>query len=147
MMIQEMLQVENAFQLVLISEEGDTQISVTWNDLDKKRVEVDYCEGCKTKQLIESIAGLVDKLVGVKEEVVVKEEPPKKFEPVVVETPKVVSKVVQEPVVQKIEKDKTEEMFVTVGYEGTILTSSDGTSWTARTSWTVEALYGISSSE
>ena len=46
MMIQEMLQVENAFQLVLISEEGDTQISVTWNDLDKKRLEVDYCEGC-----------------------------------------------------------------------------------------------------
>ena len=39
MMIQEMLQVENAFQLVLVSEEGDTQISLTWNDLDKKRVE------------------------------------------------------------------------------------------------------------
>ena len=38
MMIQEMLQVENSFQLVVISEEDDTQISLTWNDLDKKRV-------------------------------------------------------------------------------------------------------------
>ena len=38
-MIQEMLQVENSFQLVVLSEEDDTQISVTWNDLDKKRVE------------------------------------------------------------------------------------------------------------
>ena len=36
MMIQEMLQVENSFQLVVISEEDDTQISVTWNDLEKK---------------------------------------------------------------------------------------------------------------
>ena len=42
MMIKEILQIENTFQLALISEEGDTQISLTWNDLDKKRVEVDY---------------------------------------------------------------------------------------------------------
>ena len=62
MMIKEILQVENAFQLVLISEGQDTQISLTWNDLDKKRVEVDYCEGCKTKQLIDSISGLVAKM-------------------------------------------------------------------------------------
>jgi len=64
MMIKEILQVENAFQLVLISEGQDTQISLTWNDLDKKRVEVDYCEGCKTKQLIDSISGLVAKMFG-----------------------------------------------------------------------------------
>jgi len=85
MMIQELLQVENAFQLVLISEEGNTQISLTWSDLDQRRVEEIYCEGCKTKELRESIEELVEKLVGVKE--VVKEEPPKKVEPVVVETP------------------------------------------------------------
>ena len=64
MMTKEILQVENAFQLVLISEGQDTQISLTWNDLDKKRVEVDYCEGCKTKQLIDSISGLVAKMFG-----------------------------------------------------------------------------------
>ena len=66
MMIKEILQVENAFQLVLMEEDGDTQISLTWNDLDQKRVETDYCEGCKTKELIKSIGRLVDKLVGVK---------------------------------------------------------------------------------
>ena len=32
-----------------------------------------------------------------------------------------------EPVVQKIEKDKTKGLFVGVGYLGTILTSPDGT--------------------
>ena len=66
-MIKEILQVENSFQLVLMEEDGDTQISLTWNDLDKKRVEVDFCERCKTKQLIRSIDGLVLKLVQLKE--------------------------------------------------------------------------------
>ena len=64
MMIREILQVENSFQMVLMEEEGDTQISITWNDLDKKRVEEEYCEGCKTKQLRKMIEGLVEKLVG-----------------------------------------------------------------------------------
>ena len=66
MMIQEMLQVENAFQLSLIAEDSDTQISLTWTDLDQKRVEEDFCEDCKTKQLRNSISKLVDKLLGVK---------------------------------------------------------------------------------
>ena len=39
-----------------------------------------------------------------------------------------------EPVVQKIEKDKTKGLFVTVGQAGIILTSPDGTTWTQRTS-------------
>merc|ERR1711991_1061737 len=64
MMIKEILQVENAFQLVLMEEDGDTQISLTWNDLDQKRVEVDFCEGCKTKNLMDSIDDLVLKLFG-----------------------------------------------------------------------------------
>ena len=64
MMIREILQVENSFQLVLMVEEGDTQISLTWNDLDQKRVEEDYCEGCKTNQLRKMIEGLIEKLVG-----------------------------------------------------------------------------------
>ena len=63
MMIKEILQVENAFQLVLMEEDGDTQISLTWNDLDQKRVEEEYCEGCKTKELRKLITVLVDKLV------------------------------------------------------------------------------------
>ena len=63
MMIREILQVENSFQMVLMEEEGDTQISLTWNDLDKKRVEEEFCEGCKTKDLRQMIEGLVEKLV------------------------------------------------------------------------------------
>ena len=64
LMIKEILQIENAFKMDLISEDGDTQISITWNDQDQKRVEEDYCEGCKTKELRKMIGGLVEKLVG-----------------------------------------------------------------------------------
>ena len=63
-MIQEILQVPNAFQLILMVEEGDTQISLTWNDMQRKRVEENFCEGCKTKDLRKMIEGLVEKLVG-----------------------------------------------------------------------------------
>ena len=73
-MIQEMLQVENLFHLQVISDEGDTQLSLKWVNLDEKRVEEDYCEGCKTRELRKRVGGLVDELLGVKEEVVVKEE-------------------------------------------------------------------------
>ena len=62
-MIQELLQVENSFKMDLMYEEGDTQISITWNDQDQKRVEEDYCEGCNTKELRLMIGGLVEKLV------------------------------------------------------------------------------------
>ena len=102
LMIKEILQIENAFKMDLLSEEGDTQISITWNDQDQKRVEEDYCEGCKTKELRNMIGGLVKKLVGVKD--VVKEEPQKKVEPVVVEKPKVV--VQKKPIVVVEKKEK-----------------------------------------
>ena len=62
-MVQEILQVPNAFQLIIMAEEGDTQISLTWNDMQRKRVEEDYCEGCKTKELRKMIEELVVKLV------------------------------------------------------------------------------------
>ena len=62
-MIQEILQVPNAFQLFIISEEGDTQISITWNDMEKKRVEEKFCEGCKTKELRNMVEELIISLV------------------------------------------------------------------------------------
>ena len=95
--IQEMLQVENVFHLQVLGEGSDTQLSLSWRTLDEKRKETDVCMGCGTFQLNEKVGGLVEKLVKLKEEILVKEEPPKKVEPVVVETPKVVPKVVQEP--------------------------------------------------
>jgi len=88
MKIQELLQVENAFKMELIIDEGDTQISITWNDQNQKRVEENFCKNCGTFELREMIGGLVEKLVGVKD--VFEEELPKKVEPVVVERPVVV---------------------------------------------------------
>jgi len=50
-----------------------------------------------------------------------------------------------EPVVLKIEKDKTKTkgLFVAVGDNGTILTSPDGTTWAKRNSGTSNDLYGV----
>jgi len=112
MMVQEMLQVENVFNLQVLGEDKDTQLNLTWRTLVEKKNEEDFCIGCGTFQLNDKVRGLVDKIVGVK----------KVF--------------TDEPVVQKIEKDKTEGLFVSVGSSGTILTSSDGNSWTERTSGT-----------
>jgi len=112
MMVQEMLQVENVFNLQIIGEGKDSQLNLKWITLDEKKNETDVCLGCGTFQLNDKVRGLVDKIVGVK----------KVF--------------TDEPVVQKIEKDKTEGLFVSVGSSGTILTSTDGTTWTERTSGT-----------
>jgi len=119
MMVQEMLQVENVFNLQVLGEDKDTQLNLTWRTLDEKKNEEDYCEGCGTRELRKMIGVLVEKLVGVK----------KVF--------------TDEPVVQKIEKDKTKGLFVSVGESGTILTSSDGITWTERTSGTPKELYGV----
>ena len=112
MRVQEMLQVENVFNLQIIGEGKDSQLNLKWITLDEKKNETDVCLGCGTFQLNDKVRGLVDKIVGVK----------KVF--------------TDEPVVQKIEKDKTEGLFVSVGSSGTILTSTDGTTWTERTSGT-----------
>ena len=119
MRVQEMLQVENVFNLQIIGEGKDSQLNLKWITLDEKKNETDYCEGCNTKKLNDKVRGLVEKLVGKKV-------------------------FTDERVVQKIEKDKTKEMFVSVGQSGTIFTSSDGISWTKRrTSGTSEDLRGI----
>jgi hypothetical protein len=118
MRVQELLQVENVFHLQVIGEGDDTQLSLSWRTLDEKRKETDVCLGCGTFQLNDKVMGLVEKLVGVK----------KVFK--------------DEPVVQKIEKDKTEGLFVSVG-RGTILTSPDGISWTKRTSGISNSPLGV----
>ena len=48
-----------------------------------------------------------------------------------------------EPVVLKVEKDKTKGLFVAVGDNGTILTSPDGTTWAKRNSGTSEEFLGV----
>jgi len=119
MRVQEMLQVENVFNLQIIGEGKDSQLNLKWITLDEKKNEKDFCEGCNTKVLNNKVRELVDKIVGVK----------KVF--------------TDEPVVQKIEKDKTEGLFVSVGDSGNIFTSSDGNSWTKRTSGTSKYLNGV----
>jgi len=52
-------------------------------------VEEEYCEGCKTKQLRESVAGMVEKMVGLKD--VDNDETPIKIDSVLLETPEVIT--------------------------------------------------------
>ena len=63
------MQIENLFHLQVIVEEGDTQLNLKWVNLDEKRNRKDYCEGCKTIELRKRVVGLVENLVGVKQEV------------------------------------------------------------------------------
>jgi len=83
MLIQEMLQVENVFHLQVIGEGSNTQLSLSWKTLDEKKKETEICGRCGTIELSGIVMGLVGKLVGVEEEMVVKEKLHKKIEPVV----------------------------------------------------------------
>ena len=64
--------VEDIFQLQIIEEDGDTQLSLRWMSGNERKVETDYCEGCKTFKLNGKLVGLVKKLVGVEGVVLVK---------------------------------------------------------------------------
>ena len=64
MRVQEMLQVENVFNLQIIGEGKDSQLNLTWRTLDEKKNETDVCLGCGTFQLNDKVRGLVEKLVG-----------------------------------------------------------------------------------
>ena len=64
MRVQEMLQVENVFNLQIIGEGKDSQLNLKWITLDEKRNETDVCLGCGTFQLNDKVRGLVKKLVG-----------------------------------------------------------------------------------
>ena len=65
MRVQEMLQVENVFNLQIIGEGKDSQLNLKWITLDEKKNEEDYCKGCGTFELREMISGLVEKLVRI----------------------------------------------------------------------------------
>ena len=60
MRIQEILQVENVFNLQIISEGKDSQLNLKWITLDEKKNEEDYCEGCGTRDLRKMIVVLVE---------------------------------------------------------------------------------------
>ena len=62
-LIQEMLQVENVFHLEVLGEGHDTQLSLSWRNLDEKKKVTDVCFGCGTFQLNGLIKGLVKKLI------------------------------------------------------------------------------------
>ncbi|MBF0350202.1 MAG: hypothetical protein HQM11_04185 [SAR324 cluster bacterium] len=61
--IQEILQVENLFVLQILREGGDTQLTLTLVDLEKKTVESDYCENCGTRELNNRVDQLVALLI------------------------------------------------------------------------------------
>ena len=64
MRVQEMLQVENVFNLQIIGEGKDSQLNLKWITLNEKKNETDVCLGCGTFQLNDKVRGLVEKLVG-----------------------------------------------------------------------------------
>jgi len=68
--------VEDVFQLQIVEEDGDTQLSVRWMSGNERKVETILCGGCKTIELNGKLKELVEKLVVEKKEktVVYKEE-------------------------------------------------------------------------
>ena len=58
MRVQEMLQVENVFNLQIIGEGKDSQLNLKWITLDEKKNETDVCLGCGTFQLNDKVRGL-----------------------------------------------------------------------------------------
>ena len=56
--------VSDVFQLQIVEEDGYTQLSLRWTSGDNRRVETEYCEGCKTIELNGKLEELVGKLIG-----------------------------------------------------------------------------------
>lgn len=56
--------VRNLFQLQIIEEDGDIQLSLRWIEGDNRKVETDICRGCKTIELNEKLEGLVEMILG-----------------------------------------------------------------------------------
>ncbi len=78
--------VSDVFQLQIVEEDGDTQLSLRWTSGNERKVETKLCGGCKTIELNGKLRELVEKLIGGK-----------KVEPVVVERP--IVEVEKKPVV------------------------------------------------
>ena len=62
-LIQEALQIENVFNLQIIGDEGNTQLSLKWINFDEKRNLEDYCINCATTELRERTILLVNNIV------------------------------------------------------------------------------------
>ena len=58
--------VSDVFQLQIVEEDGDTQLSLRWMSGNERRVETKLCGGCKTIELNGKLRELVEKLVGRK---------------------------------------------------------------------------------
>ena len=58
--------VSDVFQLQIIEEDGDTQLSVRWMSGNERKIETILCGGCKTIELNRKLEGLVGKLVSGK---------------------------------------------------------------------------------
>ena len=67
MLIQEMLQVENAFHLQVIGEGSNTQLSLSWRTLDENKKETDICLECGTFEINLKIKNLISSLIGIEE--------------------------------------------------------------------------------
>jgi len=67
MLIQEMLQVENAFHLQVIGEGTSTQLSLSWRTLDENKKETDICLECETFEINLKIKNLISSLIGIEE--------------------------------------------------------------------------------
>lgn len=73
-LIQEMLQVENVFHLQVLADGRNTQLSVSWRNLDENRKEEEFCEGCGTGELRKMISGLVVNILSGKQDEVSKKD-------------------------------------------------------------------------
>ena len=58
--------VDDVFQLQIVEEDGDTQLSVRWMSGNERKVETILCGGCKTIELNGKLVGLVGELFGGK---------------------------------------------------------------------------------
>ena len=54
----------DVFQLQIVEEDGDTQLSLRWMSGNKNEVETILCGGCKTIELNGNLKELVEKLIG-----------------------------------------------------------------------------------
>ena len=58
--------VSNVYQLQIIEEDRDTQLSLRWTSGKERKVETILCGGCKTIELNGKLVSLVEKIVGKK---------------------------------------------------------------------------------